>query len=384
MEETLRDLYNDSEDGVQAPRNIEEALQFTLNEAVTRGLVELRQVFQVTFSEEEMTKALTLNELNLEKTVLYLQEMSDCVVDSPRREPTAEPVTEALDNIESSLYPSSDALLEADISMTGIALDFSSSPLVSRPPSVKSFFIPDEVLRMIIMCLTGKEAIQYGRVCRSWCNVERRCAALYRRECQSMWEYEDAGTGVVNFPVPFNRTDQLWGAGFPASYVPTKEYVESFRSWRNMFLTRPRVNLKGVYVSRTKYLRSGSTEGVYVNPIHEVIYYRYFRFYSDGTLVCLTSCEKPGKIMPILGPETEKVRKGVWATREEELVAHAVEGNNVFSYRFKLTSSHPCFHDLLRLKDCSVRSTSSPAPLRMDNSGNSFPRFFRFFPDSLS
>ena len=376
----MRDKYNDSEDGLQAPRNIEEALQFTLQEALMRGVTELRQVFEETFSEEVMAKALTQNELNLEKTILCLQEMSDCTADSPRREQVIEPVAANLDNIDPTLFPASTTLLEADLSMTGIALDFSSSPLISRPPSVKSFLIPDEVVRMILTCLSGKEAIGCGRVCRSWSNVERRCANLYKRECQELWKRIENVSGEVTFPFPFNRLEMLWGADFPDAFLPTKAYIEGFRSWRNMFLTRPRLYLSGVYVSRTKYLRTGSTEGVYVNPVHEVVYYRYFKFYEEGTLVCLTSCEKPAKVIPELGMDTEKVRKGVWMVREGELLAHAVEGNNVFSYRFKLTSSKPYKHDLLRLKECSVRSSSSPAPLRMDNSGNSFPRFFRYFP----
>lgn len=376
----MRDKYNDSQDGLQAPRNIEEALQLTLQEALTRGMSELRQVFEESFSEEVMTKALTQNDLNLEQTILYLQEMSDCTADSPRRETTAESLSDSLDTIDSTFYPASTTFLEADNSMTGIALDFSSSPLVSRPPHVKSYLIPDEVLRMILTCLSGKDVICSGRVCRSWSNVERRCASLYKRECQGLWKRVELGTDQIAFPVPFHRPELLWGADFPTAFMPTREYIEGFRSWRNMFLTRPRLYLSGVYVSRTKYLRSGSTEGVYVNPVHEVVYYRYFKFYEEGTLACLTSCEKPAKAIPELRLDAEKVRQGVWVVREGELLAHAVEGNNVFSYRFKLSSSKPYKHDLLRLQDCSVRSSTNPTPLRMDNSGNSFPRFFRYFP----
>lgn len=59
-----------------------------------------------------------------------------------------------------------------------------------------------------------------------------------------------------------------------------------------MWLNFPRVKLHGVYVAKTKYLRVGDTFGVYNQPVHLVSFYRYLRFFPDGSLYCYTSNTK--------------------------------------------------------------------------------------------
>ena len=56
-----------------------------------------------------------------------------------------------------------------------------------------------------------------------------------------------------------------------------------------MFLGRPHLRFDGLYVSRNTYIRTGLVEWRVRNPVHLVCYYRYLRFFPDGTLLYRTS-----------------------------------------------------------------------------------------------
>uniref|UniRef100_A0A182SBC1 F-box domain-containing protein n=1 Tax=Anopheles maculatus TaxID=74869 RepID=A0A182SBC1_9DIPT len=68
-----------------------------------------------------------------------------------------------------------------------------------------------------------------------------------------------------------------------------------FSSWREMYISRPRLLFHGCYISRTSYLRSGenSFQDQFYRPIQLVEYYRYFRFFADGKVLMLTTAEEP-------------------------------------------------------------------------------------------
>lgn len=86
---------------------------------------------------------------------------------------------------------------------------------------------------------------------------------------------------------------RVWGRGC-TKMIP-------FSSWREMFLERPRVRFDGVYISKTTYIRQGeeSLDGFY-RAWHQVDYYRYLRFFSDGQVMMLTTPEDPLTIVPRL------------------------------------------------------------------------------------
>ncbi|KAJ8264701.1 hypothetical protein GJAV_G00152750 [Gymnothorax javanicus] len=86
---------------------------------------------------------------------------------------------------------------------------------------------------------------------------------------------------------------RVWGRGC------TK--MMPFSSWREMFLERPRVRFDGVYISKTTYIRQGeeSLDGFY-RAWHQVDYYRYLRFFSDGQVMMLTTPEDPLTVIPRL------------------------------------------------------------------------------------
>lgn len=67
-------------------------------------------------------------------------------------------------------------------------------------------------------------------------------------------------------------------------------------SYRTMFRTRPRLRFNGCYIATANYTRAGATStntltwGV---PVHVVTYYRYLRFFPDGTCISLLTTSEP-------------------------------------------------------------------------------------------
>ncbi|KAI1082053.1 hypothetical protein F5B20DRAFT_534265 [Whalleya microplaca] len=74
-------------------------------------------------------------------------------------------------------------------------------------------------------------------------------------------------------------------------------------SWQTMFRRRPRVRFNGVYISTVNYIRAGqaSTHQVAWNsPVHIVTYYRYLRFFRDGTALSLVTTDEPALVVHAL------------------------------------------------------------------------------------
>ncbi|KAJ2956488.1 hypothetical protein NQZ79_g7679 [Umbelopsis isabellina] len=63
--------------------------------------------------------------------------------------------------------------------------------------------------------------------------------------------------------------------------------------WMKMFIERPRIRFDGIYISTCHYIRPGSSETAWNQPIHLVTYYRYIRFFPDGTIMKYLSTDEP-------------------------------------------------------------------------------------------
>jgi F-box protein 9 len=63
--------------------------------------------------------------------------------------------------------------------------------------------------------------------------------------------------------------------------------------WMKMFIERPRIRFDGIYISTCHYIRPGSSETAWNQPIHLVTYYRYIRFFPDGTILKYLSTDEP-------------------------------------------------------------------------------------------
>ncbi|EEQ31912.1 hypothetical protein McanMca71_007215 [Microsporum canis] len=72
-------------------------------------------------------------------------------------------------------------------------------------------------------------------------------------------------------------------------------------SWSHVFQAFPRLRFTGVYLSTVNYMRPGANSAMqsvsWNSPIHIVTYYRYLRFYPDGTVLSLLSTTEPVEVV---------------------------------------------------------------------------------------
>jgi F-box protein 9 len=76
-------------------------------------------------------------------------------------------------------------------------------------------------------------------------------------------------------------------------------------SWRQMFRLRPRIRFNGCYISTNNYIRPGQAAPSHMtwsSPIHIVTYYRYLRFFRDGSCISLLTTAEPVDVIHHLTP----------------------------------------------------------------------------------
>ncbi|OAA40624.1 F-box domain containing protein [Metarhizium rileyi] len=76
---------------------------------------------------------------------------------------------------------------------------------------------------------------------------------------------------------------------------------DPYATWMAMFRSRPRIRFNGCYISTVNYVRTGQASTNQATwggaPIHIVTYYRYLRFFRDGTLISLLTTLEPALVV---------------------------------------------------------------------------------------
>ncbi|KAI9668716.1 MAG: hypothetical protein M1829_005256 [Trizodia sp. TS-e1964] len=90
---------------------------------------------------------------------------------------------------------------------------------------------------------------------------------------------------------------------FKGKEMPSLVLNPMYPTWRDMFKYRPRVRFNGCYISKAVYYRDGAltlAQNSFNAPVHVVTYYRYLRFFRDGTVIALLSTHPPSDVVPFL------------------------------------------------------------------------------------
>lgn len=85
----------------------------------------------------------------------------------------------------------------------------------------------------------------------------------------------------------------------------TLPLTPDYPTYRHMFRQRPRIRFNGCYISTVNYTRPGvaATSVTWNSPVFIVTYYRYLRFFRDGSLISLLTTNEPSDVVPYLQPE---------------------------------------------------------------------------------
>lgn len=107
--------------------------------------------------------------------------------------------------------------------------------------------------------------------------------------------YSDAAIEELSGVTPQEGSDNIWVKLDNDLVVQRPPWNGS---WRDMYMSRPRLRFDGIYISTCNYLRPGVGESWYT-PLLMVTYYRYLRFYKDGRAISLLTTDEPRDVVPV-------------------------------------------------------------------------------------
>ncbi|KAI8987710.1 hypothetical protein BDF20DRAFT_832617 [Mycotypha africana] len=198
--------------------------------------------------------------------------------------------------------------------------------------------LPSEILLYILkyLVLHSVSTIPYfALVCKKFFLLTRD---------PSIWQY-----GCVQL---FKRPDMSLEQ---SKKVQTEHVYRQFAgNWLKMFIDRPRIRFDGVYISTCHYIRPGTSDTSWSNqPIHFVTYYRYLRFFPDGTILKHVNTEEPKHVVKLLqrGFRTKQVFRGRYEQKSDENIAIQMKDSTLpqemFYLKLKIKTTHRGKHNKL-------------------------------------
>ncbi|KAL5091891.1 hypothetical protein Trisim1_002703 [Trichoderma cf. simile WF8] len=218
-------------------------------------------------------------------------------------------------------------------SFSGLKIE-GAPPIIENtpPPPCPISNLPDELLVHILSDVAVADVGDFARLSL----VCKRFAYLVATE-QRIWRRVCLGTefGFTSMPRHWQKTvewEQLEAQeeadedGFLVSMREVEERrladalslttslhdTAVYPSWKNMFRTRPRIRFNGCYISTVNYIRTGQATNQAVwggDPYLIVTYYRYLRFFRDGTAISLLTTTSPADVVHHLTPELLKLHR---------------------------------------------------------------------------
>jgi F-box protein 9 len=233
----------------------------------------------------------------------------------------------------------------ANLSIEPAAPEIEGTPAPPCPIAA----LPDEIITQILTQTVVLDLVSFVRLAQ----VCKRMAYLFATE-QQIWKRICLGPEVgfeamhyewqreINW-MPLEDSLSYTLDGIPQKSVVSKRQIseslfkEYSSSWQRMFRYRPRIRFSGCYISTVNYIRAGqgSTNSLtWNNPVHIVTYYRYLRFFRDGTVISLLTTTEPIDVVHYLTKELLETHKGGTGTHlPSAVMSHALKG------RWRLSSS---------------------------------------------
>ncbi|KAI9720560.1 MAG: hypothetical protein M1812_002740 [Candelaria pacifica] len=178
--------------------------------------------------------------------------------------------------------------------------------------------LPSELLIEILLYTAIGDVASFARtsrVCKRFTYLILTEERIWRRICCGS-EFGFGGMyyhwGCDLFPKRVDRDIALGGSANVGNITPSTPLLHQdpltlsllrttySSSWRQMFRTRPRVRFNGCYISTVNYMRPGVSSPNQISwnsPVHIVTYYRYLRFFRDGTAVSLLTTAEPADVV---------------------------------------------------------------------------------------
>jgi len=109
------------------------------------------------------------------------------------------------------------------------------------------------------------------------------------------------------------RDEEIWRLICLKIWGPAVASSKYFPTWREMFLSKPRVHYSGCYISKISYIRAGEKgfqdQDTY-KPWHVVEYFRFLRFFPGGQVVMVTSADDEAIVAKQLNSKSGAIFQG--------------------------------------------------------------------------
>lgn len=282
---------------------------------------------------------------------------------------------------KSSAIPDNSILLTTIGKTRELILSFSERSIPQAPPEIEgtppppSPFsdLPAEILTSILLqtaLLDIPSFVELSLVCKKLCYLVATEETIWKRICLGSevgfggmfydWQCEITGKSISSDALDLGSLqiqdgedisapdghDHIERAGVKTyskaqytqnpmtpSMITDYLLVHRYQTYHKMFRIRPRIRFNGVYISTITYHRTGQASVDLVtwnSPVHTVTYFRYLRFYRDGTCISLLTSAEPAEVVSMLSrANLEKYAGGkVESGRRDRRILVGGDGEN--------------------------------------------------------
>lgn len=219
--------------------------------------------------------------------------------------------------------------------MKDLIAGFSSIKIEPSPPLIEGTpappcplgDLPEEILVHILKEVAIKDVAAFARlaqVCKRMAYLVATEEQIWKRVCYGsevgfgamhyQWQQEVLGGPLKEEESDCEASDEVETTPPLTKTEVTDRLFESYgASWHRMLRTRPRIRFNGCYISTVNYQRAGQASQSAVtwhNPVHIVTYYRYLRFFRDGTVISLLTTQEPVEVVHYLTKELQETHRG--------------------------------------------------------------------------
>ncbi|KAI6782263.1 F-box protein-like protein [Emericellopsis cladophorae] len=226
------------------------------------------------------------------------------------------------------------------LTIQDLIASFSTLAIEPTPPDVEGMpqppcpisELPDELLSHILLDVAIADVADFARlslVCKRLAYLVSSEQRIWHRVCigrefgfQGLWRHWGIETEWQPLPelteLPSGdvvNTRDMQEARTWEEHRKTLSLVPSpYPSWQMQFFRRPRIRFNGCYISTVNYVRSGQQSTNQATwggaPVLIVTYYRYLRFYRDGSCISLQTTSEPGDVVHHLTKDELARHKG--------------------------------------------------------------------------
>lgn len=212
--------------------------------------------------------------------------------------------------------------------------------------------LPDTLLLRIFSCISNVSDLSRVSLCCRWWQRVSLDPRIWRRLCFKQWPLDSQ--------LHLLCTSDTYGG-----------------DWRRLRMRRPLLRCDGVYCAKVSYVRRGLAEWTMTTPLQQVVYYRYARFFEDGSVVWGMSFDQPYR-RTALKKNKKKKQVAMMAAKMDKKQASKYE--NAYYYKKQLEEAveededEETEHQVEEEEDPLWQQKSLLTLLRHDKVGTHLPR----------